>query len=384
MPWMLVHPPSAPESPDPLTALADRCVQCGLCLPHCPTYRLDRSEAESPRGRIAMARALATGTLAPGGSADTHLDHCLGCRRCEAACPAGVEYGALLVASRALQRQRRRPAFSQRAAEALMARPALLQRLASVYRWLHPVLPRALRRLPRPPAPPGVVPARPGPEAPTLFLGCIARSYDAPTHAALARFCAALGTGLSIPRAQGCCGALHAHAGDTATAGRLGSTNAKALAGDGPVLACASGCQGTLAATLDGVAEVEDALVWLDRQRERLAFRPAAAGAGPVALHLPCSQRLSKASIAATRRLLAAVPGLAWVELPDTGCCGAAGSHMLLFPGRAAELATPLHAAAAGFGARTLLSANVGCRLHLARDGLRVIHPLTFLAEHLA
>lgn len=384
MPWMLVHPPSTPESPDPLTALADRCVQCGLCLPHCPTYRLDRSEAESPRGRIAMARALAIGALAPGGAADTHLDHCLGCRRCEAACPAGVEYGALLVATRALQRRRRRPALAQQVAEALLARPALLQRLVSVYRWLHPVLPRALRRLPRPPAPLGAAPSGPGPGAPTLFLGCIARSYDAPTHAALARFCKALGTGLAIPGTQGCCGALHAHAGDTDTAARLGGINARALAGEGTVLACASGCQGTLAAALDGMAEVEDALVWLDRQRERLTFRPAAAEDAPVALHLPCSQRLSRASVAATRRLLASVPGLAWVELPDTGCCGAAGSHMLLFPDRAADLARPLHAAASGCGARTLLSANVGCRLHLARDGLRVIHPLTFLAEHLA
>ena len=85
-----------PPSTDPLVALADRCVQCGLCLPTCPTYARDRLEAESPRGRIAIARGLALGTIAPTAAADAHLDHCLACRSCEAVCPAGVEYGALL------------------------------------------------------------------------------------------------------------------------------------------------------------------------------------------------------------------------------------------------------------------------------------------------
>ncbi|NUO77237.1 MAG: 4Fe-4S dicluster domain-containing protein, partial [Lysobacter sp.] len=85
-----------PPSADPLVALADRCVQCGLCLPACPTYGHDRLEAESPRGRIAVARAWALGTIEPSAVADTHLDHCLGCRSCEAVCPAGVQYGELL------------------------------------------------------------------------------------------------------------------------------------------------------------------------------------------------------------------------------------------------------------------------------------------------
>lgn len=385
---MVVHAPLTPDSSaaghggeaDPLLALADRCVQCGLCLPHCPTYRLDRSEAESPRGRIAMARGLASGLIPPSPTADTHLDHCLGCRRCESACPAGVAYAELLVETRRRQRQRRPPPWRQRATEWLTQRPALLDRLLGAYRGLYGLLPPTLRRLPRPPAGAGT-PAPADTGVPALFVGCVGRRYEAPTQAALGRLCQALGTALSVPAAQTCCGALHAHAGDTGTARALAARNAAAFAGGGPALTCASGCHEAVASALGPRLAVQDALVWLAERAGSLRLRPSRESR--VALHLPCTQRRMAASVAATRHLLAAIPGLEVVELPDTGCCGAAGSHMLLFPDRATALRQPLDEALTAFGATTLLSANVGCRLHLERPGLRVTHPLVFLAEHL-
>lgn len=100
----------APDQAAQLVVLADQCVQCGLCLPACPTYRFGQIEAESPRGRIALVRAWALGTVPPTATGDAHLDHCLGCRRCEVVCPAGVQYGPLLVAARSRQRERRAPA----------------------------------------------------------------------------------------------------------------------------------------------------------------------------------------------------------------------------------------------------------------------------------
>ena len=75
---------------------------CGLCLPHCPTYRLDQHEAESPRGRIALARRLSAGQLEVSEAALAHLDHCLGCLSCQAVCPSQVQYEEILVQTRAL------------------------------------------------------------------------------------------------------------------------------------------------------------------------------------------------------------------------------------------------------------------------------------------
>jgi glycolate oxidase iron-sulfur subunit len=120
----------------------------------------------------------------------------------------------------------------------------------------------------------------------------------------------------------------------------------------------------------------------LDRLGDALRFRPATRR---VALHLPCTQRSVVRSESALRRLLARVPGLDLVELPDTGCCGAAGLHQLAEPARADALRAPLLAALAASGATELLSANIGCRLHLATGTIMPVrHPIDFLAEHLA
>ena len=367
-----------------LVALADRCVQCGLCLPHCPTYQLDQTEAESPRGRIAYIKAVAQGRLAPTPAGDNHLDHCLGCRRCEPVCPAGVSYGELLLGARAAQASRRTAPVKLRWAGWLLARPPLLGRLLDLQRvagdWLpaslRPDLPRADAPVPLPANPPM---AR---QRVALFAGCVADRHESGTRAALATLLGAAGIAVDLPAGQGCCGAAAAHAGDTATAARLGAANRAAFAAPAPVLCLASGCHDALARSLSGQAPVEDALARLDALGEALHFRPTARR---VALHLPCTQRSVVRSEAALRRLLARIPGLDLVDLPDTGCCGAAGLHQLAEPARADALRAPLLAALAASGASELLSANIGCRLHLGNGTMIAVrHPIDFLAEHLA
>jgi glycolate oxidase iron-sulfur subunit len=373
-----VNPPA-----DPLVALADRCVQCGLCLPVCPTYRLDRLEPESPRGRIALARGWALDLVAPDPAGEAHLDQCLGCRSCEAVCPAGVEYGALLVAARARQRTRRAPRLRQRALERLAARPGLLAVALAIYRALYPALPAAWRPLPRPPRPPSATTRGATTGEIALFRGCVAGPYEAGLRAATARLCAAVGVELAEPAGQGCCGALHAHAGDTATAGRLATCNAHAFAGARQVLTLASGCHEAVAAAVPDGTQVVDAIAFLAARADRLPLRECRER---VALHLPCTQRNVVRTAAATRALLARVPGLDIVELDaGFGCCGAAGTQMATDPERAAQFREPLLVQLSASGATRLLSANIGCRLHFANAAaVPVQHPLEFLGTLLS
>jgi len=387
MPEAAVRPPVLPGHADPLLTLADQCVQCGLCLPSCPTYRLDLLEAESPRGRIALARAWALNTSAPTAAGDRHLDQCLGCRRCEVVCPAGVQYGALLVAARARQRQRRPAGRRQHAAEWLAARPRLLRSLLRLYRRTWPMLPAAWRPLPRPPAARSL-PSTSNQAELALFVGCVAIAYETDLRDATARLCTALGLSVAMPRAQTCCGALHAHAGNVDDAAALAERNRAAFAQSRTVLTLASGCHQAVAAALHDAAPVTDAIEFLAGRADALRFRECREH---IALHLPCTQRNVVRSDAATRALLARVPGLSVVELDadplsaGMGCCGAAGTGMLTDPARAAQFRQPLLDQLAASGATRLLSANIGCRLHFANaTPLLVQHPLEFLAEYLA
>lgn len=371
-----------PPSADPLVALADRCVQCGLCLPACPTYGHDRLEAESPRGRIAVARAWALGTIEPSAVADAHLDHCLGCRSCEAVCPAGVQYGELLGLARSRQRQRRPAARRQRWIEALAARPRALRALLGLYRLTYPALPKAWRPLPRPPSvrPAPALPPESGPRGEVaLFAGCVAGPYETALRDAVARLCRHLGYRIRPIPTQTCCGSLHAHAGDATRAQALAARNRAAFVGVGTVLSLASGCHEALARALAPDARVLDAIAFLEPQADALRLRPLRAR---VALHLPCTQRNVVGSVPALRRLLARVPGLEVIELDaGYGCCGAAGIQMLSEPERADDYRAPLLRQFADSGASRLLSANIGCRLHLgAALATPPLHPLEFLA----
>ena len=198
----------------------------------------------------------------------------------------------------------------------------------------------------------------------------------------MARLCASAGVILAEPAPQACCGALHAHAGASAAAQALAARNRRAFAGAGTVLTLASGCHEALAGSLAGVADTMDALEFLAARADGLAFR---ACGERVALHLPCTQRNVVRSVAATRHLLARIPGLDLVALDaGFGCCGAAGTQMATDPARAAVFRQPLLDQLLACGATRLLSANIGCRLHLANGAtVPVQHPLEFLAEHL-
>ncbi len=389
-------------------ALADQCVMCGLCLPHCPTYHLSATEAESPRGRIALARALATGSIEPETTLLAHLDHCLGCLSCQEACPSGVRYGEIIDRTRANLRARRAQAGG---ITRLLESPAWLVRLArlgaalSAHRWLPALarrLPRSspLRRLaqtvPAPPRMPQFDRVQPLPATSRrvlLFRGCVASVHDRDTFAAAWRLLEALGHEVVASAAGDCCGALPKHVGDAATATRLATDTRRTIerSGAGVVLSTASGCFGTLrddACTgLDATATDIHAFLAADARWPALRFRALPRRA---ALHTPCTQANVAGGTAAIRQLLACIPALDLISLPEQPrCCGAAGSHFLRFPHDADRLRDEKLDQAQSLQPDLVLTTNIGCRLHLA-NGLReraaatpVLHPLVLLAQQL-
>lgn len=407
------------EDPRRLLEEADRCVKCGLCLPVCPTYRLAALEAESPRGRVALIQGLLQGNLAGGPSLERHLDSCLGCRACEAACPSGVRYGTLIDGARAHLRRPRSP--GRRILLALASRPRWFGGATALARRLG--LHRLAGRVPGPPGRwLGFVPPAPGPAprslaaTPTgaergrvgLFLGCVAREADAEVHRAASRVLGALGYRVICPDGQGCCGAMHRHAGLPDRAAQLAAANRRAFGGQGlaTILVSATGCGAVLrelaggpqgGAPVDGTGgqgvrpadappAYADLLAFLARADwSGLEPRPTAVR---VAVHLPCSARDAGLSLRDVLGLLARIPGLEAAPLdPALGCCGAAGTYLLHHPATADRLREGLLDAVAASGADILVTANTGCAMHLraglAARGLpiRVAHPVELLAE---
>lgn len=384
-----------------IAELADQCVQCGLCLPVCPTYALEPNEAESPRGRIAIASALARGLADPTADLRQHLDHCLGCLNCEKVCPAHVQYDELLVVTRALLGPA--PERPRRLLN-LIKQPVLMRTLRRLGSWvgfahwkdrLASILPApspwraALLGMPRErPA----EPARPtvhGTDIPhlALFPGCVASIDDAEAEQATITLLRATGHRVTVLPAF-CCGALDLHGGETLAAEQSARRvrDAWIASGASQLLSVTPGCLGTLRRALPG-ASVIDPVEWLAAHGDALRFRPLAQR---VALHLPCTQRNVAGTAEALQRLLRRIPGLELLPLPPPPhCCGAAGSHLLEFPERAAQLRDATLRQAASVAPQQLLSSNIGCRLHLASgmaaQGLdwRQLHPLTLLAQQL-
>lgn len=386
-----------------LLNLADQCVLCGLCLPACPTYRVERTEAESPRGRIALAKAQAGGDLAAKSLGQAHLEHCLGCLSCERVCPSGVKYGRIIDMAR--EQAATAPDRIHSLLYAAAARPNWIRaaaRLSQALRLSHWLAPMGRRRGWRwiaqiPPLP--AVPRAPAPMPPQqrgrigLFLGCVASAFDRDTHAAARQLLQALGYAVIEPQGQACCGALAQHAGLVAIAAKLASPTRKAFVDSGveTVLVTASGCYGSLrdltfAETAIQVREIGEFLA-SDAQLATLQFAPLPARA---ALHLPCSLGNRVRAAGATRALLQRIPQLTIVELPDQPrCCGAGGTNFLRFAATSDALRDERLDGVQSAQVDLLLTSNIGCRLHLGAGlrergaALEVMHPIALLARQL-
>jgi glycolate oxidase iron-sulfur subunit len=394
---------------------AGLCVACGLCLPGCPTYRVTRDESESPRGRLSLMRALASGELAPSGKLVAHLDHCLACRACERACPSNVPYGRLFdnARERLLSGQVRGGLYGH-ALFALLLKPKprrWLGKLLSLYqrsglRWLvrtTGILRRS--RLAELEAGIGDV----GPQTAwrplyaaaekrrgdvAVFTGCVTDLVERQTITGAIHILNRLGYDVHIPTDQDCCGALHRQQGKSDEARSLMECNLRAFSDKRfmAVLSCASGCSVRLREYGDGAPTTvafRDITAFLANAEwpEGLIPQPLLKR---IAVHDACLQRNVLREEQSTYRLLGRIPGAEITPLPENSlCCGAGGGYFLDHPDMARALRAPKLAHLKALAPDMLVTTNTGCAMHL-RGGLHesgldieVLHPVALLARQL-
>lgn len=391
----------------------ERCVKCGLCLPHCPTFRLTGNEADSPRGRISLMQMLEEPDSDWSPGLYRHLDQCLMCHACESMCPSKVPFGALMDTARQRLAEHRKQGQAQRlmdaaglalltsaggrkvaAAGMAMARLFKLQRLTAAPAPLR----RLLELLPEP-APRITAADRPVISTTrgnvNLFTGCTGELLDRPTLEAVELLLTRLGYSITRPRRQTCCGALHQHSGQAHRASRLAHANLNAFAGnDDPVLVFASGCcahlqtyAGLYPDAQDFGRRVTDIVSFLATHRpDSLAFKPLPED---VAVYIPCTQR-NVLGAKPLHEVLTWIPEMRTTLInPDGGCCGAAGSYMLSQPQMSARLRRAMVERIADSGSRILVTTNIGCSLQLGAGlkqlglAVEIMHPAKLLAAQL-
>jgi glycolate dehydrogenase iron-sulfur subunit len=378
------------------------CVQCGLCLPHCPTYRVTGLEAASPRGRIAAMRAVQDDSAAVDGTFARYMEECVQCRGCEAACPSSVPFGRLMEGARTALHERRRVLRSRprRAAEWLgyrlvLPRHALLVTLT----WLLLVAQR-LHLVPRRVALPRLsarvlarrlrATAQPADADAFLFTGCVMDAWQRDVHRAALAVMAAGGSRVALPgRGGDCCGALHAHAGRLDDARMLARRVIASMPGDVTIVVDSAGCgaamkdYGHLLGTADArafAARVRDFGEWVTEHPPHLRET-----GDVVVVQDPCHLRHVQHADAPTRAALARAYSVASTD--DEGlCCGAGGAYVVMQPNLSNEIRDRKVEALrrAGADATTVVaSANPGCIMQLRAGGLDVRHPAELLADAL-
>jgi glycolate oxidase iron-sulfur subunit len=390
-------------------AALDACVHCGLCLASCPTYVELGTEADSPRGRIQLVRGLAAGTLEPTHEVARHLDLCLGCRACETACPSGVPYGRVIESVRPLVEARR--SGGARAVRRLLASVLTSPRLAKLAFAPARLIAgrRALARIPllgyaaalssrRTRAlPPVIEPEGAARGTAVLLTGCVASALFHDTNVRTARLLARAGVRVIVRSDLGCCGALAAHLGADDLAHRLARDVVRVVDESGAdwLVTNAAGC----GAHLRGLGHVlaGDAAGALVAARTRDALEllaelglPPASGLLPrrVAVHDPCHLAHGQGVRGAVRTLLATIPGIEVVDLPESDwCCGSAGTYNLTEPAMAARLRDRKLDNVARSAAELVVAANPGCILQMRAGALArgldvaIEHPIDVLAR---
>lgn len=416
-------------------SVVQQCMHCGMCLPTCPTYDATKLERNSPRGRIALMRAIADDRLEPTKTFADEMYFCLGCLACMTACPAGVNYAELFeharaeVESRQLLKNPRRSAIrwftvkwlfmDHRRLTAVGRGMRLYQELGfqSLVRGsgVLKLLPKRLRELEA--MTPKVQPAfsneligRITPpvggrrHTVAMLTGCAQDLIFSDVNRDTVEVLARNGCEVHTPPDQPCCGSLHAHNGEWTLAQTLARRMIDLLPPErfDAIITNAGGCGSHLkhySKLLEGDPHyAARAKLWDAKVRDIHEFLAAAGWRAPSSASTPAPMRVTyheschlshgQKVVVQPRQLLASIPGLKLVELPEANwCCGSAGIYNLTQPEMAGQLLERKIGHIRSTGVETVATANPGCLLQLingCRDAglaLRVAHPITLLAE---
>jgi glycolate oxidase iron-sulfur subunit len=417
-------------------SIIQQCMHCGMCLPTCPTYDATLKERNSPRGRIALMRAVADGELAIGEAFADEMSYCLGCLACQTACPAGVNYAELLETARTDIEHSGIPHGASRAfwrtvsLRLLFMHPRMLRLTGHLLRWyqrsgtetlvrklgLTRLFPPALRQL-EPQTPrlarvfsnalvaseeqPRTGPAR---YRVALLTGCMQDLVFPDVNRDTADVLLANGCSVHTPALQPCCGSLHAHNGEQEMARVLARRLLDLVPPDryDAVITNAGGCGSHLrhygrllsddqryaASARQWDTKVRDIHEWL----MRIGCRPPAASPFEsrvsVTYHDSCHLAHGQKVVREPRAILRLIPGVTVVELEEsTWCCGSAGVYNITQPKQSAELLDRKVRHVLATGASVVATANPGCHLQITRGlaaadrPVEVVHPVSLLAR---
>src|SRR5437762_1602720 len=414
-------------------SIVQQCMHCGLCLPTCPTYDATQLERNSPRGRIALMRAIADGRLEPTRTFAEEMYFCLGCLACMTACPAGVNYAELFERARAEAERSgvlKSPARNWIRGVTLrwlfmdLARLQLAGRALRLYQELGlqtfvrrsgflKLFPQRLRELEAMTPPvqaqfsaemisPVTLPAGPKRYRVAVLTGCAQDLIFSDVNRDTVEVLARNGCEVITPPEQHCCGSLHAHNGEWELAQELAREQIDRFPPEqfDAIITNAAGCGSHLKHYAHLLAEdaayrnraelwdrkIKDIHEWL----VQIGIQPPPDSQPPQAVtyHEACHLCHGQKITAQPRQLLRAIPNLRLVELPEsTWCCGSAGIYNLIQPEMAGQLLDRKIKHIKSTSAEVVATGNPGCLLQIingaARDGLklRVVHPVTLLAE---
>ncbi|KPK17509.1 MAG: glycolate oxidase iron-sulfur subunit [Betaproteobacteria bacterium SG8_41] len=371
-------------------AILRKCTHCGMCTATCPTYQLLSDELDGPRGRIYLIKQVLEGA-SPSAKTQLHLDRCLTCRSCETTCPTGVRYGRLLEIGRRAVEERvgRKPAEAarRRLLRTVIPSRRLFNPIVALGQLALPLLPQELqRKVPAPRGPAKAWPSTRRTRQMLLLESCAQTSVSPTTNVAAARVLDRAGITLVRVPSAGCCGAVSLHLSVQEEALGFMRRNIDAWwprisSGAEAIVSTASGCGVTVkdyghllahdpayadrAKRISALAKDISEVILTEKDKLVTGHRSPVTSQQRVAFHSPCSLQHGMKLQGKVETLLESL-GYELTPVPDPHlCCGSAGTYSILQPELSQRLLANKAAALTGGSPTAILTANIGCQMHL-------------------